>query len=633
MNSTTKLQPSASPSLSLTALAALGVVFGDIGTSPIYAFKQCLSAGASGEDVFGIVSLIIWSLVILISIKYVTLVLRVDNQGEGGILALLSVVFPEGRQKESPRMAAIMTAVGLLGAALLYGDGVITPAISVLSSVEGLEVYSPQLSPWLVPLTVVILAILFAVQRKGSGSVGKVFGSIMLVWFLCLAIFGAVHLAQHPAILQALNPWIGLRYLSQHGKATFVVLGSVFLSVTGGEALYADLGHFGRRPIKLAWHFLVLPALCLNYLGQGALILTTPAAVRNPFFLLFHGPALLPMVLLGMAATIIASQALISGIFSLTMQAGRMGYLPRLRILHTNAAMEGQIYIPPVNAVLAAACIGIVLGFRSSARLGAAYGVAVTLTMLTTTVLFFFACTKLRRWPLWQAGLVCGIFAAIESIFFAANALKILHGGWLPLCIGGLLFYLMTTWKMGRQIILGEMEHATPLGEFLESLSNNRSEHRILPERCPGTAVYLTSSRWLVPGALVQNLKHNHVLHERNIVLTIVTDNVPRCRGESRLEIETLPMDFYHLIVHYGYMELPTMKRIIRSAAARDFDLDLKTTSFFLGGQRVVPKKGSGLPAWREAAFIFMSRNGQRAATSLGMPSDRTVEILWEAEV
>lgn len=633
MKSTTTSQSQVSGNWALAAVATLGVVFGDIGTSPIYAFKQCLSEGASADEVFGIVSLVIWSLVILVSIKYVTLVLRVDNQGEGGILALLCVVFPEGRSKRPRRTAAIMTTVGLLGAALLYGDGVITPAISVLSSVEGLAVYSPNLSHWLVPITVAILVALFAVQRKGSGSVGKVFGFVMLTWFLCLAIFGAIRLAEHPKILFALDPLMGIRYLVAHAKTAAIVLGSVFLSVTGGEALYADLGHFGRTPIKLAWHFWVFPALCLNYLGQGAMVLARPETARDPFFLLFHGPVLLPMVILSTAATIIASQALISGIFSLTMQASQMGYLPRMRILHTSANMEGQIYIPPVNVILALACIGVVVGFGSSTRLGAAYGVAVTLTMLMTTALFFFACRQLWRWPGWLAVLVCGTFAGIELTFFASNVLKILHGGWLPLTLGGIIFYLMTTWKMGRQLILGEMERAVPLGRFVESLRKGGEGAEILATRCPGTAVYLTSSTHITPGALVQNLKHNHVLHERNVILTVVTENVPRCAEESRWEIETWPMDFHHVIVHFGYMELPTMEKIAACAAEHDFEIDLKTASFFLGGQIAVPAKGKGLSAWREWGFIFMHRNAQRVSESLAMPCDRTVEILAEAEV
>jgi len=618
----------------LNAIAALGVVFGDIGTSPLYAFKECMHEGTTAADVIGVVSLILWSLIVLISIKYVALVLRADNQGEGGILALLNLTFPEDATPDASRTTALMTALGLLGAALLYGDGVITPAISVLSSVEGLALFSPDFTKLAVPITVGILVALFAIQRKGSGAVGKIFGGVMLLWFTCLGVMGFLRIIEHPQAFIALNPFSGLRYLFLHSRSAIVVLGSVFLAVTGGEALYADLGHFGRGPISAAWNFLVLPALAFNYLGQGALVLTHPEAAQNPFYLLFPKWALLPMVALATAATVIASQALISGVFSLTMQASQMSYLPRIRVLHTSAAASGQIYIPQVNYALAAACIALVVTFQSSSALASAYGVAVTLTMLTTTSLFYFACQRLWRWSRVKAAAVCGVFALIELGFFASNALKIFHGGWLPLFIGALIFYLMTTWKMGRNVVRNQLEKAEPLEKFVDSLHTQGVDRSTPPVKVPGTAVYFTSSKTMTPGALVQNVKHNQIIHERNIVLTIVTDKKPRRSRNSRLEVKSLPLNFFQIIAHYGFMESPKIAELIDCAAThRDFQINPDETSFFLSGQNLVPQKNKGLPRWREVAFLFMSRNAQRTSEFLEMPSGRTLEILWQVDI
>jgi len=462
------------------SIAALGVVFGDIGTSPLYAFKECLAHGSTREDVFGVISLILWSLIILISVKYAGFILRADNHGEGGILALLNLAFPEKSKPPAMGKTAVMTALGIFGAALLYGDGVITPAISVLSSVEGLTLISPLFSKVVVPATIGILLLLFAIQKKGSGIVGKWFGSVMLLWFGSLAFMGAAQVLKHPVILAALNPYVGIHYLVFHGRSSAVVLGSVFLAVTGGEALYADLGHFGRVPIQLAWNALVLPSLALNYMGQGALVLSGPVGGKNPFFLLAPGWALVPLVLLATLATVIASQALISGAFSLTMQAIQMGYLPRMRIFHTNETASGQIYIPQANHMLAVACIALVIGFRSSSGLASAYGVAVTLTMLSTTSLFFFASRRLWKWSLLRAATVCAIFGTIETVFFASNALKIMHGGWLPLSIGALLFYLMTTWKMGSRLVTAQLT-AVPLDKFIKSVTSGGGKSDPLP--------------------------------------------------------------------------------------------------------------------------------------------------------
>jgi KUP system potassium uptake protein len=609
------------------AVGALGVVFGDIGTSPLYAFKECLAHGESRGDVFGVISLILWSLIILVSVKYVGFVLRADNHGEGGILALLTLAFPE---KSSPEVktTVIMTAMGIFGAALLYGDGMITPAISVLSAAEGMSLISPMFSKIVVPGTLVILVMLFAVQRKGSGSVGKVFGIVMLVWFGSLALMGIVQICKGPEILGALNPYIGVHYLFARRGVAIVVLGSVFLAVTGGEALYADLGHFGRFPIQLAWNALVLPALALNYMGQGALVLSHPTGGKNPFFLIASGWALIPLVILSTAATVIASQALISGVFSLTMQAIQMGYLPRMQILHTNETASGQIYIPPINWALATACVALVIGFRSSSGLASAYGVAVTLTMLTTTGLFAFASRKLWHWNALMTALVCGIFAIIETVFFASNALKIVHGGWLPLTIGVLLFYLMTTWKAGRKIVEREL-YKLPLEEFIKTATNQEPP----AAHVEGTAIYLSSSEADTPAALVQNVKHNHVLHERNVIMTIRTDNIPYHDRESRVKVADFGSGFFQLTAHFGFMEMPSVREIIECAAKQSFEIDKDATTFFLSGLDLIPTRGKGLPRWRKSAFMVMARNAQKASQYFRLPNDRTLEIDSAVEI
>jgi len=612
-------------------VAALGVVFGDIGTSPLYAFKECLAHGAARGDILGVISLILWSLIVLVSIKYVGLVLRADNHGEGGILALLNLAFPEG---DAPhvRTTLVMTALGIFGASLLYGDGVITPAISVLSAVEGLNLISPMFGRIVVPLTIAILLLLFAVQKRGSGSVGEVFGFIMLLWFGCLGGMGLLQVCKRPEILLALNPYIGVHYLAAHPGAAIVVLGSVFLAVTGGEALYADLGHFGRFPIQLAWNVLVLPALALNYLGQGALVLSGPIGGRNPFFLLAAGWALIPLVILSTAATIIASQALISGAFSLTMQAIQMGYLPRMQILHTSQASSGQVYIPLVNRALAVACIALVLTFGSSSALASAYGVAVTLTMLTTTGLFAFVCRGLWHWGKARTIATCGLFAIIETTFFASNALKIVHGGWLPLTIGAILFYLMTTWKMGRKIVDADL-YKIPLSEFVSSDTSPQPGAEPSAVRVKGTAIFLTSSEAAAPAALLQNLKHNHVLHERTIVLTIQTDRIPYWARDSRVALADFSAGCFQLTAHFGYMELPSIEEVLDCAAKQSFPIDHASTSFFLSGLNLKATRGKGLPAWRKEAFILMARNAQKSSQFFQLPPDRTVEIDSPVEI
>ncbi|XHR28971.1 MAG: potassium transporter Kup [Chthoniobacteraceae bacterium] len=616
------------------ALVALGVVFGDIGTSPLYAFKECLEHGSSASDIVGVISLILWSLILLVSVKYVGLILRADNNGEGGILALLALAFPEKRGSQLGRAGVIMTGLGIFGAALLYGDGVITPAISVLSAVEGLELISPVFNHLVIPLTLVILVGLFSVQRYGTGAVGSVFGKVMLLWFACLGIMGLVQVVQHPAILAAFNPWMGIQYLKIHSSASMVVLGSVFLSVTGGEALYADMGHFGHRPIRMAWNCLVLPALALNYMGQGALVLSNPAAASNPFFFLAPGWALWPLIGLATLATIIASQALISGAFSLTTQAMQMGYLPRMQVMHTSSDTSGQIYIPQLNYALGAACVALVIGFRSSSALASAYGIAVTLTMLTTTSLFYFAARRVWKWKTLPTLLICVVFGLIESAFFASNALKVFHGGWLPLCIGAVLFFLMTTWKIGRSRIRKRFAAIMPLKEFVSSisLSGILSESHS-PYRVKGTAVFFNSSPSGTPNALLQNLKHNHVIHERNIVLNIASDHVPYVSRGNRLEIDSLDGCFFQITARFGFMEIPTIDEIVSAASAKHFEIVPEKTTFFLGRETLVPTTSKGMGPLRRAAFIVMSRNAQNAAEFFRLPSNRTIEIGLPIEI
>src|ERR1700758_3131574 len=491
------------------SLVALGVIFGDMGTSPLYAFKECLRHGRSPVDVYGSVSLILWSLIVLVSVKYVGIVLRADNNGEGGILALLALAFPEKSRKGGLNAATIMTVCGLFGAALLYGDGVITPAISVLSAVEGLNTVSPLLQKAVVPLTICILIALFSIQRFGTAAVGGMFGKVMLIWFLLIGATGFVHVLWHPSILAALNPFVGLHYLVTHGLSSIAVLGSVFLAGAGGEELYADMGHFGRAPIQLSWNFFVFPALALNYLGQGALVLSSPRAAANPFFRLAPHWALWLLVVLATAATVIASQALISGAYSLTMQAVQMGYLPRIRVTHTSDKESGQIYVPRVNILLAVVCIALVIVFRSSSALASAYGIAVTLTMLTTTGLFFWVSSRVWRWNIAAAIVVCTLFGGVEAFFFSSNILKITHGGWLPIAIGGILFYAMTTWKIGREQIRKRLQSTMQFDQFVASIElSGLLADELSPHRVRGTAVFLASSPVGTPIALLNNLKH-----------------------------------------------------------------------------------------------------------------------------
>ena len=567
----------------------------------------------------GVLSLIVWSLIIVVTLKYHVYVLRADNNGEGGILALMALARSDD---PSRRREWIIAALGLFGAALLYGDGMITPAISVLSAVEGLEIATPGLAPFVVPLTIAILVGLFAFQRRGTAGVGSVFGPVILVWFLLLAFLGIIHIVEAPGVFRALNPFYGADFFLRNGLHGFLVLGAVFLVATGGEALYADLGHFGELPIQIDWFSLVFVSLTLNYLGQGALLLQNPGAAVNPFYLLAPSWALYPLVALATAATVIASQAVISGVFSLTRQAVQLGYAPRVRIVHTSPHEAGQIYLPAANWGLMAATIALVLAFRSSTNLAAAYGIAVTTTMIITTLLAFVVARRLWRWSRPAALLVTTAFLIPDVAFLGANLVKIAQGGWVPLLIGALVFLVFQTWKAGRQT-LAERRRAglLPLDVFL------RDPALSSVPRVPGTAVFLTGDATGVPVALLHNLKHNRVLHERVALLTLVTDQVPHVGSERRLEIQNLGSGFHRLVGRFGFMEDPNVPELLKLAEAHGFKTALTETTFFLGRETLVPTLHSRLSFWRKALFSFLSRNAQSATAFFRLPPNRVVEL------
>jgi len=624
--------PATGRRLALLTLGALGVVYGDIGTSPLYALRECFAGShpmaPTRENVLGILSLIFWSLLVIVSLKYLSVVLRATNKGEGGILALMALTFPR-QSHGSGRRRGLLIGLGVFGAALLYGDGMITPSISVLSAVEGLKVATPAFEPFVIPLTILTLILLFAGQSHGSGGVGAVFGPVMIVWFCVLALLG-IHGVRHaPEVLLSLNPLLGVEFLGRHGWHGFVALGSVFLAVTGAEALYADVGHFGTRPIRVAWFWIVLPALFLNYLGQGASVLQDSAAIENPFYLLAPHWALLPMVGLSTAATVIASQALISGAFSLTIQAIQLGYLPRMVVKHTSSQERGQIYLPHVNWALMVACIALVLGFRSSTNMASAYGIAVTLTMLSTTVLFFFASRQLCGCGLAQAAAVCGLFLVVEGAFFAANMLKVFSGGWVPLVMGSVIFVLMATWKKGRHLVWAKLAPASmPLEMFLDNIETTKR----LP-RVPGSALFMTANPEGTPIALLHNLKHNKVLHERNIILTVVTDEVPQVNSEKRMEFDNLGGGFQRIIAHYGFMEEPNIPDLLKSAKLDGDPIDLNKTTFFFSRETLVPTRSVSMARWRQWLFALLSRNAQSASSFYRIPANRVVELGMQVEI
>ncbi len=617
-------------SLALLTLSAIGVVYGDIGTSPLYALRECFhgihGVAATHENVLGVLSLIFWSLTLIISIKYILFVMRADNNGEGGILALLALVAQSpGAQRRS---RASLVALGLFGAALLYGDGMITPAISVLGAVEGLDVATHIFEPYIVPITLVILVGLFMIQSRGTARVGLLFGPVMVVWFITIAVLGVSWVAQEPRVLAAFNPLHGLSFFQRNGWHGFVVLGSVFLVVTGGEALYADMGHFGRKPIRLAWFTIVLPALFLNYLGQGAMILTHPDRASSPFYLMAPRWALYPLVALAMMAAIIASQALISGAFSLTRQAIQLGYSPRLDIQYTSSQHQGQIYIPQVNWGLMLATIGLVLGFGSSSALAAAYGMAVTLTMLITTMLAYLVARSAWGVRRMVAGSLAAFFFLIEFGFFGANLTKIAHGGWFPLVIGAIVYTILSTWKRGRALLAARMrERLYPFDRFLSDIE------AYPPQRVSGTAIFMTSNLQGTPPTLLHNLQHNKVLHERVILLTVVTSDIPHVTAKDRSEVEALGHGFYRLTLRYGFMEEPDVPAALSEASRRGFMIDLNETTFFLGVETLLATRRPGLPLWRERLFVLIARNAVRANAFFKIPPERVVELGMQVEL
>jgi KUP system potassium uptake protein len=618
-------------------MAALGIVYGDIGTSPIYAFKECFAPGhgapVTTANVLGVLSLIIWALILIVTIKYLVYVLRADNKGEGGILALLALAFPEAKSGHRSRLAKTFATIGIAGACLLFGDGMITPAISVLGAVEGLKVAASGMERYILPASVGIIIALFAAQRAGTAKVGKIFGPITLIWFIAISLLGIRGILMNPAVLSAFNPLHGFSFLAHHQWAGVLVLGSVALAVTGGEALYADMGHFGPRPIRFAWFLVVLPALLLNYLGQGALLIQNPEIASNssfnPFYQLCPNWSLYPMVGLATAAAIIASQALISGTYSITMHAIQLGYMPRLIIEHTSEHERGQIYMPQVNFALMIACIGLILGFKSSENLASAYGVAVTLTMVTTTLLFFFASQRVFGWSRWHASLVSGGMLLVELPLAGANLLKIPQGGWFALLIAGAMFLIMSTWKTGRRLVWEHLRvSAIPAVKFIADMAKKD------PLRVAGTAVYLVSNPHTTPMALLHNLKHNKVLHKRVVFFTICVDEDPVVGKAHRLEVERMESGFWRVQAHYGFMETPNIQAILRQCAEHDLEFHEMETTFFLSRETVIPKTDNGgMNIWQEHMFAIMVRNALSATTYFRLPANRVVELGMQVEI
>ncbi len=620
------------------SLAALGVVYGDIGTSPLYALKECFSGThgmpATRENVLGILSLVFWSLNFLVSFKYVVHMLRADNRGEGGILALLALLRPMERVG---RTRTILIGAGLFGAALLYGDGIITPAISVLGAMEGLTVAAPALEHLVLPISLAIIVALFAVQRSGTAVVGRIFGPVTTLWFICIAALGIYGISLEPGVLAALNPWHIVQLFRTEGWEAFEVLAAVVLVVTGGEALYADMGHFGKLPIRLAWFAVVLPALLLNYFGQGALLLRDPTAATNPFYALVPSWGLYPMIAIGTGAAVVASQALISGAFSLTQQAVQLGYSPRVTIIHTSTTEKGQIYIPEVNWALAVGCIGLVLAFKNSTNLAGTYGVAVCGTMTFTTMLFSVIARERFGWPAWKAIGLAGLFLIVDVTFFSANLTKIPHGGWFPLAMAAFIFTLMSTWKRGRMRLAWIMKDISlPIDLFLNDVAKR------IPQRVPGTAVFMTSYSGGAPPVLLHHVKHNKVLHEQVILMSVKTEDVPFVPDEDRMEFQDLGQKFYVVTARYGFMDTPDVPSVLRGLQAYGVSVRPMETTFYLGRETLIaskdarpaqpssapdPERPPGLALWRKRLFILMSRNAQSATTFFNLPPNRVVEM------
>jgi len=610
--------------LAAMTLGAIGVVYGDIGTSPLYTIKEVFSADTGvpldALHLIGVVSVIFWGLMLVVTLKYVVLILRADNRGEGGIMALTALAANAVGLTTQRRTALLLT--GVLGAALFYGDSVITPAISVLGAVEGLEVMTPALKPFVLPISVAVLIGLFVVQRHGTGTVGRFFGPVIVLWFGVLAVTGVLEIAQQPAILAALNPLRAVEFLQSQGWHLFVAMGAIVLALTGAEALYADMGHFGKRPIRVAWMGLVLPALALNYMGQGALLMRDPSALANPFFRLFPSPWLIPAVVLATLAAVIASQAVISGAYSMTKQAVLLGFLPRMQVLYTSAKESGQIYLPEVNWVLLVAVVLATVGFGSSTALAGAYGIAVTVTMFITTLLTFFVVRRGWGYPLWLSLGATGAFLLLDALLVASCSLKFVQGGWFPLVIGGLMFTVMATWKRGRALLLESIRSDDPeLLPFITALAEDD-----LP-RSRRTAVYAVAEPDTVPQALMHNLKHNQVLHERNVILTVSFHDVPWVPFEQRVEVKPLVRGFWQVRVNYGFKNTPDIPQALELCRSHGLDINLFETSYFLSRETVVPTKGAGMAHWREKLFAAMSRNAGSVAGFFRLPNNSVIEL------
>ncbi|MDD4964563.1 MAG: potassium transporter Kup [Gallionella sp.] len=614
--------------LSTLVLGAIGVVYGDIGTSPLYALKETFAGHhplpVIEANILGVLSIMFWTIMLLVSLKYVAIIMRADNRGEGGSLALLALV--SELTKENPKLSWIVMILGVFAAALFYGDSMITPAISVLSAVEGLKVIAPSLEHYIIPITLIILTTLFFVQKHGTGRMGLAFGPIMVAWFTILGILGLISIAQHPHVLLALSPTYAFHFLVDAPWLAFLALGSVVLAVTGGEALYTDMGHFGKYPIRLTWFGFVLPALVLNYFGQGAMLLDNPAAIANPFYLLAPEWALIPMVLLATAAAVIASQAVISGAFSVANQSVQMGFLPRMEIRQTSDQAQGQIYVPLTNWTLYLSVIFLVLTFQNSSNLAAAYGIAVTGTMMIDTLLISFVIVMAWRWSKWLSALTIGTFFLVDLAYFSANALKIPQGGWFPLGIALISFTVLTTWKKGRKLLYAEISRQTVPMELVISGVDDVM-------RVDGTAVFLTSAREGAPSAMLHNLKHNQVLHERNVLLTVSVEDQPYIADDERLTIKDLTNNFYRISLRYGFMEVPDIPLALQTCTKKGLPFDMMTTSFFISRAMIVSSPRPGMAQWRERLFLIMSKNAMNAADFFKIPVNRVIEMGTRIEI
>ncbi|ABB24860.1 Kup system potassium uptake protein [Pelodictyon luteolum DSM 273] len=622
--------PSGMKRLAGLSLAALGVVFGDIGTSPLYAVRECFHGEygitASAGNVLGVLSLLFWALVLIVGLKYLTFIMRADNDGEGGILALTALIITHSRNRGYERW--LLVAIGLFGASLLYGDGMITPAISVLSAIEGLQIIAPAFHEMVIPLTMLVLAGLFLFQHNGTARVGALFGPIILLWFIAIAILGIIEIVKYPQVLQAMLPWHGISFLLGNNLKGFTVLGAVFLSVTGAEALYADMGHFGRRPIRITWFLLVLPALLLNYFGQGALLLSSPGEAHHPFYGLVPSWAMIPMVLLATSATIIASQALITGVFSLTQQAIQLGYLPRLTVTHTSARHMGQIYVPAANWSLMVGTIGIVAWFGSSSKLAAAYGVAVTATMLISTILFYYIARDLWKWNPAALNVMITFFAAIDLSFFGASMSKLFHGAWVPLAVALVMFTIMNTWKQGRKLLMRQLQDRTlTVDEFIRSLALQQ------PQRVPGQVVYLTANPDVVPIALLHNLRHNKVLHSEVALFHFSNERVPRVPNSRKIEVDRLGDGFTRVIARYGFLEYPNISQVLALANQQGLNFKPEGISFFLSREKIVAGEKTKMFPSRKKLFALMARNALSATAYYDLPSGQVIEIGVQVQI